>query len=147
MGLDASKALGAEQLGSAIVNPRNTAKMTASGAVGVIAGSAMLKNMKVDKAGTPDIGRVALLALTEDDIALVKVRQGLTGFKVTDEVVARVPHSSIASIELGKSTLGAPPLTITLTGGTTWNLEVAKVDTKRARRLIEFLDELRALND
>ena len=146
MALDASKVLGADQIVGAIVNPRNTAKMAISGAAGVIAGSAMLKNMKVDRAGTPDIGRVALLALTEDDLALVKVRQGLTGFKVTDQVVARVPHSSIASTELGKSTLGAPPLTITLTDGTTWNLEVAKIDTKRAKMLIELLDELRALD-
>jgi hypothetical protein len=143
MALDASKVLGAAQIVGAIVNPRNTATTTVSGHLG-IAGAAMLRNMDVDKAGTPDIGRVALLALTEDDLALVKVRQGLTGFRVTDKVVARVPHSSIASTELGKSTLGAPPLTIVLTDGTSWKLEVAKIGTKRARRLIELLDELRA---
>lgn len=143
MALDASKALGAAQIIGAIIAPRNTARMTVSGSVGVIAGTAMLRNMNVDKADTPDIGRVGLLALTEDDIALVKVRQGFPGFKVTDEVVARVPHSSIASAELGKSTL-ASPLTITLTDGTTWNLEVLKAHTKRAKVLLELLDELRA---
>jgi hypothetical protein len=146
MALDASKVLGAAQIIGAIVNPRNTARMTLGGSLGVVAGTAMLRNMTVDKADTPDIGRVGLLALTEDDIALVKVRQGFPGFKVTDQVVARVPHSSIASAELGKSTMLAPPLTITLTDGTTWNLEVLKVDTKRAKKLLELLDELRALD-
>ncbi|HEY2507072.1 MAG TPA: hypothetical protein VGI58_11185 [Streptosporangiaceae bacterium] len=103
--------------------------------------------MDFNKADTPNIGRVGLLALTENDLALVRVRQGFPGFKVARDVVARVPHSSIASAELGKSTLLAPPLTITLTDGTMWNLEVLKVDTKRARKLLELLDELRALDD
>jgi hypothetical protein len=124
MALDASKVLGAEQIVGAIVSPRNTGK----------------------KAGGPGTGRVALLALTENDLALVKVRRVLTGYRVTDEVVARVPLPFIASAELGKSILGAPPLTITLTDGTTWNLDVAKVDTKRARVLLEMLDELQAEN-
>jgi hypothetical protein len=148
MALDASKVLGAAQIIGVVVNPRNTARMTVSGAVGV-AGSAMLRNMDADKADTPNIGRSALLALTEDEVALVKMREGPPGFKLTKKVVARVPYSSIASTELGKGTLGsigAAPLTITFTDGTTWKLEVIKAATKRAKALVEVLEELRAVD-
>jgi hypothetical protein len=143
MAPNASKVLGADQLASAIVNRRNTAKMTVAGVAGVVVGSAILGKMDVDKAETPSIGQVALLVLTENDIALVNMRQGFPGLRMTGKIAARVPHSSVASIELGKGTL-ASPLTIVLTDGATWILEVRRGETKRAKKLIAFLDELRA---
>lgn len=147
MANDASKVLGATQIIGVVVHPRGSARMTLSMAGGVL-GPAMAAGLTaktgVGKAQTPNFGDAAMLVVTDDDIALVKMRQGLTGFKLTDKVVTRLPNSSVASAELGKGGIVASPLTITLTDGTAWILEVARVEVERAKLLVELLDELRA---
>jgi hypothetical protein len=143
MANDASKVLGTTQIIGVVVHPRNTARTALGGALGGIAGAVIAAKTQVAKAQTPNFGGAALLAVTDDDIALVRMRQGLTGFKLTDKVVTRLPHSSVASAELGKGAL-ASPLTITMTDGAAWILEVAMVEVRRAKLLVDLLNEIRA---
>ena len=64
---------------------------------------------------TPQFGRLAWLALTSHELALVELKQdGLVGLRLQD-VIERIPHSDVASAELGGGhTMFSPPLTITL---------------------------------
>jgi hypothetical protein len=71
---------------------------------------------------------------------LVKGKQGLLGLKMTDDVVARVPRSDVASVELGSGKV-AIPLTITLGDGGLWELEVARAQKRAAERLVTELGD------
>src|SRR4051812_1489283 len=105
MAEDASAALGAPQVAGTLVNPKGmTKKMTASAAGGLAASLATGPAY----AGAPDVpnfGRVAYVAASDREIALVKTKTGAFKMKLTDEVLARVPRSDIASSELAQGAL------------------------------------------
>jgi hypothetical protein len=69
---------------------------------------------------------------------VVKAKQGLTGLKLTDDVIASVPRSAVASAELGEGKLSSP-FTITFSDGGKWELEVARARRRGAERLIAEL--------
>src|SRR5262245_23182313 len=110
---DAAAALGAPQVAGALVNPKGlTKKVTASVAGGEIGGVAgtFAASMATGGAyaGAPDVpnfGRVAFVAASDSEIALVKTKTGAFKMKVTDEVLARVARSDIASCELDQGKL------------------------------------------
>ncbi|MGB2874500.1 MAG: hypothetical protein WBB76_03400 [Gaiellaceae bacterium] len=86
-------------------------------------------------AETPDLGRVAYLAVTEDELALIKLK-GLVTFTL-DEVIARIPRSDVASTELGR---GIPSsLTIRFDNGDSWQLEVPRASRKHAQAVVHVL--------
>jgi len=72
------------------------------------------------------------------ELVLVKAKQGLTGLKMTDDVVGRVPRSDIASVDLGEGTL-ASAFTITLSSGDQWELEVAGANRRKAEQVVAEL--------
>ena len=148
MGLDASQLLGAPQIAGVKVNPRGMAKRVAGGGRGVGAGaggagilggaigSKIASKMQPGSvpSESPDFGRNAYLALTDDELALIKLKSGVVTLKF-DEVLARVPRSDVTSAELGGG-VSAVALTITFTNGTAWALEVPRPSKKHAEELV-----------
>jgi hypothetical protein len=128
---DASNALGAPEVVGAWVNSSGKGKRTmnavAFGQYGASGGIPATVE-------TPNFGGFGYLALSATDMVLVKGKQGLVGLKLTDDVVAKVPRSEVAAIELGEGKLTAP-LRIKFVGGGEWTLEVARANRKGAERV------------
>ena len=146
MANDASAALGAPQVAGTLVNPKGlTKKVTASVAGGEVAG--VLGNVTASLAtgpayaGAPDVpnfGRVAYLAASDREIALVKTKTGAFKMKLTDEVLARVPRSDIASCELAQGAL-LSKLKIVFADGATWEFDIPKQAKKTAQGFVTEL--------
>jgi hypothetical protein len=143
---DASAALGAPQVAGTLVNPKGmTKKVTASVAGGEIAGAAgtFAASMGAGSAyaGAPDVpnfGRVAYVAASDSEIALVKTKSGAFKMKVTDEVLASAPRSDVASAELEQGKL-LSHLKIAFTNGVTWEFDIPKQAKKTAQGLVTAL--------
>jgi hypothetical protein len=139
---------GSPQVAGVKVNPRGTAWRTAAGSAGIGVGGALggvisatagtraARRQAQRVSETPNVGRVAYLAVTEDELALIKLK-GLVTLTL-DEVIARIPRSDVASAELGR---GIPSsLTIKLGNGDSWQLEVPRVSRKHAQAVVDTLD-------
>jgi hypothetical protein len=122
-----------------------TKKMTASVAGGEVAG--VVGNVAAGLAtgpayaGAPEVpnfGRVAYVAASERELALIKTKTGAFKMKVTDEVLARVPRSDIASSELDRGAL-LSKLKIVFTNGVTWEFDIPKQAKKSAQGLVSAL--------
>jgi hypothetical protein len=151
MALDAAPLLGATQLAGVKVNPKGYGKSTGARSAGVGAGGLIGAaisagaSMKADKqraqaaavTQAPDFGRLAYLAVTADELALIKVKGALT--VKLDEVITRVPRSEVASAQLGDARVYSPSLTITFNGGETWLLEVPRPSKKDAQKVVDAL--------
>jgi len=143
---DAADVLGAPEVAGAWVNRRGKAKRTMStvagaeigGAVGSVVGAGISQGSPRPTAETPDFGGFAYLALSADELVLVKGKQGLVKLKMTDEVVAKVPRSDVTSIEAGEGKIAAP-LTITFSDGGQWDLEVARAHRSAAEQVVAEL--------
>jgi hypothetical protein len=143
---DASTALGAPEIAGTMVNPKGmTKKVTASVAGGVVGGVAgnLAAGLATGPAyqGAPEVpsfGRVAYVAASADDLALVKTKSGMLKMKVTDEVLARVPRAELASTVLDQGTL-LSHLTITFTNGVVWEFDIPKAAKKTAQGLVKAL--------
>ena len=83
---------------------------------------------------TPQFG--GYLAVTDDELAFIKVKSGLVRLRL-DEVVARVPRREVASAELGRGL--ALPLTITFANGGRWEWEVPWPSKKHAEGVVDAL--------
>lgn len=147
MALDASQLLGSPQLAGVKVGPRGFAKSTAAGSAGIGVGGILggaISGTAGARAGrrqaqmaseTPSFGRVAYLAVTDDELALIRLT-GLATFKL-DQVIERVPRGEVASAELGRGI--APSMTITFGNRGSWQLEVARVAKKDAEAVVHAL--------
>lgn len=141
---DASAALGAPQVAGTLVNPKGlTKKMTASVAGGEVAGvvGTMAASLASGSAGAPqvpDFGRVGFVALSADDIAIVKTKSGALKMKVTDEVLARAPRSEITSSELDQGMM-LSKLKIAFANGVLWEFDIPKAAKKSAQGLVTAL--------
>ena len=157
MAIDASEVLGSAQLAGVKVNPVGFGKRTAgrfggagagAGVGGAIsAGLTTAIGMKAEKQAqqaaaqsrTPDFGRLAWLAVTEHDLALVELKQdGMVGLRL-ESVIERVPRTDLASAELGRAGLFSPPLTLGFADGNTWRLEVPLPSKKHAKEVVATL--------
>ncbi len=144
---DASKALGAPEIAGAWIERKGFAKREmraiasaeVGGMLGTAAGAGLsAKGTPRPTADTPSFGAYGYLALSANDLVLVKAKQGLTGLKLTDDVIASVPRSAVASAELGQGKVSSP-LTISFSDGGAWELEVARARRRGAERLIAEL--------
>jgi len=143
---DASGALGAPEIAGSLVNPKGlTKKVTAAtagsqlgGAIGSMAAGAIAGRTSGAPAEMPSFGRVGYVAVSEDDVALVKTKTGAFKMKITDEVLARVPRSEVASVELDQGKL-LSHLTIEFTGGVVWRFDVPKAAKKTAQGVTRAL--------
>ena len=122
-----------------------TKKVTASVAGGVVGGVAgtfaagMTTGLAYSGAPeVPNFGRVAYVAASADSLALVKTKSGAFKMKVTDESLATVPRSDVASCELDQGKL-LSHLTIVFTNGVTWEFDIPKAAKKTAQGLVTAL--------
>jgi hypothetical protein len=152
MAHDASEILGSPQLAGVKVNPRGMAKRVGANSVGMYAGAvgavvsataagrASKQQAKFEQeAQTPKFGRLAYLAVTGSELALVELNTKGMGL-VLGEVLVRLPRSDVAGAELGGGhTLMSPPLTITFTAGERWELEVPRPSKKDAQEVASVL--------
>jgi hypothetical protein len=128
---DASNALGSPEVAGAWVNPSGMGKRT----INAVAFGQYGTGGSTPTAETPNFGGFGYLALSSTELAIVKGKRGLVGLKMTDDVVAKVPRTQVASVELGEGKIVAP-LTITFGDGGQWNLEVARAHRGAAQRVV-----------
>ena len=136
MALDASQILGSSQLAGAKVNPRGMAKHVAGGVTGTLPARIAYGQSVRPTFDTPKFGRLAYVAVTESELALIKLKSGVVRVFL-DEVVQRVPRTDVASAELGGGV--APPLTIIFNDGSGWELEVPRPSKAHAKSVVDVL--------
>lgn len=153
MAHDASGILGSAQLAGVKVNPRGFGKSQGANFTGMYAGvvGAVISATAVGKANkkkaqaaavstAPKFGRLAYLAVTADELALIELKtKGAMGLELGG-VIVRLPRAEVSSGELaGGQTIFSPPLTITLASGDTWLLEVPRQCKKQAKEVVGTL--------
>lgn len=139
MAIDASRLLGAGQIAGVKVNPRGMGQRVSRNLEGPLVNRISSKVVfpgatPATSGQTPDFGRNAFSAVTDSEVALIKLKSGAVTLKL-DEVLARVPRSQVASAEL----LGGgvtPGLTVTFRGGGSWEVEITRPSKKHAEELI-----------
>jgi len=142
MATDASGVLGAPQVAGGFVNPkgfgRRVAATVAGGVVGGAIGGAMAGSAGPGQGDVPHFGRVAFVAATDAEVAIIKTKSGLLKMKLTDQVLARRPRAEVSSVELKRGAL-VSGLTIEFNDGSAWTFDVPKANQKSAVHLVEQL--------
>jgi hypothetical protein len=146
MAADASAALGAPEIAGTFVNPKGlTKKMTGAVAGGQIGGAVGggVANLVTGRtsgvaAETPSFGRVGYVAVSENEVALVKTKTGALKMKISDEVLARVPRAEVASADLDQGVL-LSHLKISFANGVIWHFDVPKQGKKTAQEVVRAL--------
>jgi hypothetical protein len=146
MASDASAALGAPELAGTLVNPRGfTKKMTATvaggqigGAVGSVAANLIAGRSSGVASELPNFGRVGYVAVSENEVALVKTKTGALKMKVSNEILARAPRAEVASVELDEGKL-LSHLTIAFTNGAQWQFDIPAQAKKSAKSVVHAL--------
>jgi len=143
---DASRALGAPELAGVLVNPKGlTKKMTTAvaggvvgGAAGTLAAHAATGPLYQGAPDVPDFGRVGYVAVTQNEVALVKTDTGMLRMKISDTVLARAPRSEITSAVLDKGRM-LSHMKIAFQNGVVWEFDVPKVGKKDAERVVRAI--------
>jgi hypothetical protein len=136
MAFDASHIIGSPQLAGVTVLPRGMSKRQSSATGGGLAARIALGPTGETASDAPNFGRMAYLAVTDSELALVKVKTGRVTTKL-DEVIVRIPCTDVASAELGSGVIS--PLTITFGDGDIWRLEVSRLNKKHAQAVVHAL--------
>ncbi len=138
MAKDGSEALGVPEVAGTFVAAKGNTKRLAMGGV---VGDALTRKVKgAGEGGLPAFGRAAYVAVSSDEVALVKTHSGMMSLKptVTSEALVRVPRSEITSVELDKGALKSA-LKLSFTNGDQWEFEIPKAFNKGARSVVEAL--------
>jgi hypothetical protein len=138
MAIDASGVLGSPQLAGVKVNPGGYAWRLARSESGTLAADIVLGGQPHSgRAETPPFGRLAFLAVTDQEVALVKLKARKVVMLKAAEVVARVPRSQLQTAELGPGYVA--PLALIFAGGGSWRLEVPPPSKRYARAVMRAL--------
>jgi hypothetical protein len=137
MAHDASQLLGAQQLAGTTVNPRGYGWKEGAGVAGVAIGHAAAKRASENDSTTPEFPRIAFLAVTDQEIALIKIGSGGMNGKL-DEVLARIPRDEIASAKVSRGVLRTN-LTISFTGGGDWEFEVSPLIRQKVVQVVHAM--------
>ena len=140
---DASAALGSAQLAGTFVSPKGlTKRMTGDAAmrqVGrAVTGSAVSPGSSGSFDGAPAFGTVGYVAVTTEEVAIVEGKTGMMKPKVGEKVIARMPRSQVASVELDPKMLTAA-LKIGFSDGGSWEFEVPKKYRETAQQVVSAL--------
>ena len=135
MPLDVSQVLGSPQLAAAKVWPRGQAWRNASRVnysteaillAPLVAWMLFGPRPDLDPAQTPRFRRVALLAVTRDELALVRLKG-----RAPAGVIAQVPLDQVQAFDLQRGR-GVFPLTVSFRDGDVWRLEIPRFNRKAA---------------
>jgi hypothetical protein len=145
MARDASEALGAQQLAGAAVMPKGYAwqhphrQHSLAGAVaGEVIAAAARKHAQAEISQTPEIGRIAFLAVTDREVALLRLGRGGVKNGRPSEVLARVPRSEVASARVSAGVLRTN-LTISFNDGSSWEFEMSPLARQTLVRVARAL--------
>jgi len=105
--------------------------------VGPAIGHAVAKRAQPDTSETPKFPRTAFLAVTDREVALLKIGSGGVNGRL-EEVMARVPRSDVASAEVSGGMLRCD-VTIKFTDGGSWELEVSRLIRRQAEQVAHAL--------
>jgi hypothetical protein len=141
---DVGAVLGSTEVAGSFVSPKGlTRRLTgvaAGGQFGGVAGGmAAMAAASGPYDGAPQFGTVGYVAVTNDEIAVLRGKMGLLKPKVGD-VVERVPRAEVASAELDGGALKAA-LFIRFANGGEWEFEVPKIHRKTAERVVDALND------
>jgi hypothetical protein len=137
MAIDASGMLGSRQLAGVKVNRRGYAWNLARNQSGSLAADIVLGGQPYPgRAETPPF-RLAYLAVTDSELALLKLRSRKVVMLQAAEVITRIPRSQLQAAELGPGYVA--PLTITFVNGDTWQLEIPPPSKSYARAVVHAL--------
>lgn len=144
MGNDARTTLGSAELAGTFVSPKGLTKQLTTRAAGGefagIAGSvAAVAATSGPYEGAPQFGTVGYVAVTEQEVALIRGKMGLLKPKVGPDVVGRMPRSDVVSAELDGGALKAA-LRIGFADGGSWEFEVPKIHRKTAELVVRALE-------
>jgi hypothetical protein len=147
MAANAEPALGAPEIAGTFVNPKGlTKRMTATvaggqvaGAVGTLAADA-IGGRKSKAPETPSFGRVGYLAVTAEEVALVKTKPAMLGLKmqVAEKVLARSPRTDVAAVTWDEGRL-LSHLRISFLDGGEWQFDIPKAAKATARTVVQAL--------
>lgn len=130
MAPDASKALGAEQIAGTFVSPRDHTWNVTTSVVGAAG--------REPDADTPYFSDIGYVAVTADQVAIVKGKHGLFKPKVGTEVIARGSRAHLVSAELDGGLLKAA-MHFDFADGTSWEFEVPKIYRGTAEQVVRTL--------
>ena len=136
---EGTAALGAPVIAGTMVNPRGFGKKASAGAIGGVVGAVAATAVagRSSKASdVPAFGRVAYLAASETEVALIKTKSGALKMKVTDDVLARAPSTELQTVELKDGKLLSSMRVQFVTNGTVWEFDVPKIGKKNAKELV-----------
>jgi hypothetical protein len=144
--IDASDLLGSVQLAAVKVNPRGMAQRVSRnvtpGPIGAVSSKIVFHgSQQADVSQTPFFGRNGLLAVTAEELVLIKLKSGLVTLK-PDIVVARVPRADVVSAEISGGGV-APGLTVSLRTGVTWFVEFTRPSKRHAESVVDDLSGAR----
>jgi hypothetical protein len=105
--------------------------------VGEAIGYAATQRAKGHTSATPEFPRIAFLAVTDREVALIKIGSGGLNGKL-EEVLARVPRSEVASAEVSRGALRTN-LTIGFTDGGRWEFEVSPLIRRTVVQVVHAL--------
>lgn len=135
---------GAPVLAGCVVNPPGSAGAIAAGAMSRQLGTGATVGARADgqvaaasAAALPHptgSWQAAYLALTAEELVLVRVRQGLIRPKPDGEI-ARLPRTAVNGYTLEGSGLQSP-FSLQLTDGTSWAFGLPKLHVKNAKALL-----------
>lgn len=136
MAIDASAVLGSAQLAGVKVNPRGYAwDVAAQGLLGPLTARVMYgRRPSGGRARTPEFG-LAWLAVTAEELALVKIRSGVT-FKAVG-VIARVPRRALKAVGWRRGVVS--PLMIVFGNGAEWHLEATAFNARSGAKVVHAL--------
>jgi hypothetical protein len=138
MATDASGVLAAPQIAGTFVNPKGFARQVTATVAGGVIGSAVASATGPGQGDVPSFGRVAFVAATADEVAIIKTKSGMLKMKLTDQVLARRTRADINAIELKRGAL-ISGLTIQFSDGVSWTFDVPKANQKSAVQFVEQL--------
>lgn len=145
---EAARALGSPTIAGTFVNPAGMAKkMTAKvaggqigGMVGTLAAGVITDRVSRAVPDVPSFGRVAYLAVTETEVALLGTKTGAFKMKIGSQVLARAPRAEITSAEFDQGML-LSHLTIEFSNGARWPFDVPRQAKKPARAVARILSD------
>jgi hypothetical protein len=145
MARDASQALGAAQLAGAVVMPKGHAWQhlrVHAGLAGAVAAEVIAagarKHAQAHPAQTPAFPRSAFLAVTDREVALLRLGSGGVMNGRPGEVLARVPRSEVTLARVSAG-LARTDLTISFKDGSTWEFEVSPLIRRTVVRVAHAL--------
>jgi hypothetical protein len=144
VGSDATEVLGSPEVVGTFLSPKGTTKKMATasagrmlgGAVGALTASAASDDQK--GSGTPTFGQLGYLAVTSDEVALVRAKVGALKPKLGTEVLGRRPRSEVEGLDYDKGKLKGA-LTIRFSDGGAWEFEIPKAHRKNTERVVQEL--------